>query len=79
MHRFDVLEGIEGRVDIGLREVRRQRLQDEDAGDARIGVELPERGEHLGELHVGSQMLGYVPVVQLFGEATKVAFYDSAP
>jgi hypothetical protein len=43
---LDVLEARERAQDVGLRQVRRQRAQDQDSRDTVVAVELVEHGEH---------------------------------
>jgi hypothetical protein len=64
VHGLDVLQRIDGAVHLGLGDVRRQRVQDQDAGDPRVGVQLAEGRDHVGELDVLGQALAHVPVVE---------------
>jgi hypothetical protein len=71
MDRFDVLRRIQRTKDAGLRHLTRERPQDEDAGDAGVGVELADRGHHVGFLSVVAERLQRVAAPQLVGQSVQ--------
>ena len=79
MHGLHVLQRVQGRVDLCLRQTARERLQDEDPRDPWVGVELAEGGDHLGELHAGAQLLAHVAVLELLRQPANVLFVGPGP
>ncbi len=56
---LDVLGRIEDAVQRHLGHLRGQRAEHEDPGHPRVGVELADRGQHVGQLGVLRQPLGH--------------------
>jgi hypothetical protein len=75
--RLDVLVRIEGAIDQRLGDASRHRPQHQDPRDARIGVELPDHGEDVGDLGVVREVLVGVVALEALGQPPDVPFVGS--
>ena len=73
MHRLDVLQRVELAVEVLLGDLRRQRPEDEDAGDARVGVQLADERERVRLLDVAWELLADVATAELLRDPAHAA------
>ena len=73
MDRLDVLQRVELAVEVLLGHLRRERPEDEDAGDARVGVQLSDERERVRLLDVAGELLADVAAAELLGDPAHAA------
>ena len=74
MDGLDVLVRVERPVHERLGDARGQRAKDQDPRHARIGVQLPDHGEDVGDLRVVGEVLVGVVAFETLGQPLHVPF-----
>ncbi len=65
MNGLDVLDRVQRTVEQGFRDLRRQRPQNQDPGDPRVGIELANDRQRIGLDGIAGQCLTHVVAVDL--------------